>query len=66
MEVSLDQYRAAIGLFNRFKFTLCRIVILLPILFLPCYSFGLMLSLSILLLASGSVHPNPGPNSINF
>ena len=41
MEVSLDQYRAAIGLFNRLKFTLCRIVILLPILFLPCYSFGL-------------------------
>ena len=40
MEVSLDQYRAAIGLFNRFKFTLCRIVTLL-FLFLPCYSFGL-------------------------
>ena len=29
-----DQYRAENGLFNGFKFTSCRIVILLPILFL--------------------------------
>ena len=66
MEVNLVQYRAVIGLINRFKFTSCRIVILLPILFLVIL-LVLMLSLSIfLLLMSGSVHPNPGPNSINF
>ena len=65
MEVSLDQYRAAIGLINRFKFTSCRTVILLPILFLVIL-LVLMLSLSILLLMSGSDHPNPGPNSIDL
>ena len=65
MEVSLDQYRATIGLSNCFTFTLCQIVILLPVLFLAIL-LVLMLSLSILLLVSGSVHPNPGPNSVNF
>ena len=65
MEVSLDQYISAIGLIKRFKFTSCRTVILLPILFLVIL-LVLMLSLSILLLMSGSDHPNPGPNSIDL
>ena len=65
MEVSLDQHRAAIGLFNRFKFTSCRIVILLPVLFVFSL-LVLMLSLGILLLISGSVHPNSRPNSVAF
>ena len=52
-----------LGHFNRFKFTSCSIVILLPILFLVIL---LVLILSFLLSMSGSVHPNPGPNSINF
>ena len=65
MEVSLDQYRAAIGLFNRFNFTSRRIAIFLPILFFVIL-LVLLLSLRILLLMSGSVHPNPGPNSFNF
>ena len=60
-----DQYRGAIGLFNSFKFASCRIVTLLPILFLVIL-LVLKLSLSNLLLMSGSVHPNPGPNNINF
>lgn len=52
------------GHFNRFKFTSCSIVILLPILFLVIL-LVLMLSLSFLLLMSGSVHRTHGPNSIN-
>ena len=55
-----------LGHFNRFKFTSCSIVILIPILFFLVLLLVLIPSLSFLLSMSGSVHPNPGPNSINF
>ena len=62
---SLVQYRAAIGLFNCFKFVSGFIVFLPPILFVVVLVV-LKSSLSMLLLISGSVHPNPGPSSVNF
>ena len=62
---SLVQYRAEIGLFNCFKFVSGFIVFLPPILFVVVLVV-LKSSLSMLLLISGSVHPNPGPSSVNF
>ena len=62
---SLVQYRAAIRLFNCFKFVSCFIVFLPPISFIVVLVV-LISSLSMLLLISGSVHPNPGPSSVNF
>ena len=65
MEDSLVQYRAAIGLLNCFKFVSCFIVILPPISFLVIL-LVLISSLSMLLLISGSVHPNLRPSSVSF
>ena len=56
IEDSLVQYKAAIGLFNCFRFVSCFIVFVLV----------LTSSISMLLLISGSVHPNPEPSSVNF
>ena len=62
---SLVQYRAAIGLFNCFKFVSRFIVFLPPISFIIVLVV-LITSLKMLLFMSGSVHPNPGPSSVNF
>ena len=67
MGVSLEAYRAAIGISNVIKTTICRGYI--------CYVFALvttailfilMSSFCLLILLSGSVHPNPGPRKVNM
>jgi hypothetical protein len=62
MGVNLVIYRAAIGTFNNSFIEACLFIVhsrlLLCCIFLY---YNLVLSLSILLLLSGSVHPNPGP-----
>lgn len=60
MGVGLDQYRLSIGLFNRVKFTTSlagigfRMLANIAMVLLFCM-------LSLLLLLSGDIHPNPGP-----
>ena len=63
---SLVQYRAAIGLFNCFKFVSGFIVFFLPPISFVVVLVVLISSLGMLLLIPGSVHPNPGPSSVNF
>lgn len=58
--------RAAIGLFNCFKFTSCCTVFSLAVSFVVILLTLILPSLSMLLLISGSVHSNPGLNIVNF
>ena len=62
MGVNLVVYRAAIGTFNNSFIEACLFIVHSRLL--PCcifWYYNLVLSLSILLLLSDSVHPNPGP-----
>ena len=61
MGVSLDTYRAAIGSFNN-KWLLILSVLHLNSLLNLCVLFILIINLLILILLSGTVHPNPGPS----
>ena len=67
MGVSLEIYRAAIGLFNIFKtfFTVNALCICLCITMINLVIlFTLFSGLIGLILLSGSVHPNPGPHNV--
>lgn len=62
MGVSLEDFHAAIGLFNSNRFCLSiKIIISVIFLFNVAVVFTLLSGLIVLLLVSGSVHPNPGP-----
>jgi hypothetical protein len=66
MGVSLEIYRAAIGLFNIFKtfFTVSALCICLCITMIIYILFTLFSGLIGLILLSGSVHPNPGLHNV--
>ena len=61
MGVSLETYRAAIGSFGN-KWLLIFSVLHLNSLLNRCVLLILIINLSILILLSGTVHPNPGPS----
>lgn len=66
MVVSIDCYRAAIGLFNGLKRVRIPSIYISNSLINSTIILGLIFSFSILLLLSGSVHPNPGPRQFSM
>ena len=62
MGVSLETYRAAIGSFNNKWLLIFSVLHLNSLPLNRCVLLILIINLSILILLSGTVHPNPSPS----
>ena len=72
MNVSIDQFRASIGLFNNLanfsKSTVTNVSLtncVIDVILLFCTSEYLFLIVFLLIIISGDIHPNPGPSNDN-